>query len=146
LPSPVFFACLGYLPSLCHAAVHPLLPLTSLLSLSSPDPYPLLHWSVRGFALKITAFWDTALCSLEVDWRFRGAYCLSHCFDDESSTCLRNVSIVTAVKTRYLTRVLLPWLASSRISIWFVKCGLIISLMMEAVCISETSVFCYKTT
>jgi hypothetical protein len=67
LPSPVFFACLGYLPSLCHAAVHPLLPLASLLSLSSPDPYPLLHWSVRGFALKITAFWDTALCRLEVD-------------------------------------------------------------------------------
>jgi hypothetical protein len=28
--------------------------------------------------LKIGAFWDVMLCSLGVDWRFRGAYCLHH--------------------------------------------------------------------
>jgi hypothetical protein len=26
--------------------------------------------------MKMTAFWDIASCSLEVDRRFRGAYCL----------------------------------------------------------------------
>jgi hypothetical protein len=30
-------------------------------------------------SMKTTAFWDVARCSLiEVDWRFRGAYCLPH--------------------------------------------------------------------
>jgi hypothetical protein len=29
-------------------------------------------------SMKIRAFWDTAPCSLGVDRRFRGAYCLHH--------------------------------------------------------------------
>jgi hypothetical protein len=35
-------------------------------------------------AVKIRAFWDIALCSLRVDRRFRGVYCL-HRQDDEFS-------------------------------------------------------------
>jgi hypothetical protein len=31
--------------------------------------------------MKMTAFWDIAPCSLEVDWCSRGVYCL-HCPDD----------------------------------------------------------------
>jgi hypothetical protein len=33
-------------------------------------------------SMKIRAFWDVALCSLGVDRRFRGVYCLHH-QDDE---------------------------------------------------------------
>jgi hypothetical protein len=33
-------------------------------------------------SIKITAFWDVALCSLRVDQRFRGAYCLHHQGDE----------------------------------------------------------------
>jgi len=34
--------------------------------------------------LKVTAFWDIALCSLvEEDRRFRGTYCLGHQSDDD---------------------------------------------------------------
>jgi hypothetical protein len=34
-------------------------------------------------SMKMTAFWDIALCSLvEVDQLFRGAYCLHHQADD----------------------------------------------------------------
>jgi hypothetical protein len=33
----------------------------------------------RGIVLKMTAFWDTAPCSLvEIDRYFRGAYCLHY--------------------------------------------------------------------
>jgi hypothetical protein len=32
--------------------------------------------------MKMAAFWDLALCSLVVDRRFRGAYCLYHQDDD----------------------------------------------------------------
>jgi hypothetical protein len=43
----------------------------------------------------MTAFWDTASCSLvEVDRRFRGTYCLHHYPDDEGSTHHFNVSLL----------------------------------------------------
>jgi hypothetical protein len=36
-------------------------------------------------SMKMTVFWDVAQCSVvEIDRRFRGAYCL-HCPDDGSS-------------------------------------------------------------
>jgi hypothetical protein len=39
--------------------------------------------------MKMTAFWDVALCSfVDVDRRFRGAYCLHHQGDDGGSTHL----------------------------------------------------------
>jgi hypothetical protein len=41
----------------------------------------LVRFQVLSLArMKMTAFWDVAPCSLEVDRRFRGAYCLHrHC-------------------------------------------------------------------
>jgi hypothetical protein len=40
-------------------------------------------------SVKMTAFWDVALCSLvEVDQHFRGVYCLHHHPDDGGSTHL----------------------------------------------------------
>jgi hypothetical protein len=36
----------------------------------------------QTFCMKMTALWDTAPCSLvEVDRRFRDAYCLHHCLN-----------------------------------------------------------------
>jgi hypothetical protein len=32
----------------------------------------------RYHSMKMTVFWDIETCSLEVDWHFRGAYCLHH--------------------------------------------------------------------
>jgi hypothetical protein len=48
--------------------------------------------------LMMIAFWDVVLCKLiEIDWYFRGAYCL-HCQGDESdgggSTHIWNVGIL----------------------------------------------------
>jgi hypothetical protein len=45
--------------------------------------------------MKIVALWDIAPCSvIEVDRRFRGAYCL-HCrFDVGGSTHLRNIGLL----------------------------------------------------
>jgi hypothetical protein len=52
----------------------------------------LLFPVLSAASIKITAFWDTALCSLvEVDRRFRSAYCLHHQDDDWGSTYLWNV-------------------------------------------------------
>jgi chloride channel 2 len=34
---------------------------------------------LMAVSMKVIVFWDVAPCSLtEVDWRFRGAYCLHH--------------------------------------------------------------------
>jgi hypothetical protein len=45
--------------------------------------------------LKMTACWDIAPCSVEVDQRFGGTYCLHHCPDD-SGTHHRNVGLLQA--------------------------------------------------
>jgi hypothetical protein len=52
--------------------------------------YQLTRFQVfTAASIKIIAFWDIALCSLvEVDRRFRGAYCLHHRPDDGDSTHL----------------------------------------------------------
>jgi hypothetical protein len=45
--------------------------------------------------VKMTAFWDVVPWSLvEVDRRFRSAYCLHHRPDEEGSTYLRIVSLL----------------------------------------------------
>jgi hypothetical protein len=39
-----------------------------------------------AFKPKIIAFWDIGMCSLEVDRRFKGAYCLHHQGDFNETT------------------------------------------------------------
>jgi hypothetical protein len=47
--------------------------------------------------MKIRAFWDVARCSLGVDRRFKGAYCLYHQGDsDGGSTHLWNIGLLQA--------------------------------------------------
>jgi hypothetical protein len=54
----------------------------------------------------MTDFWDTAVCSLiEVDQRFRGAYCVNHQGDalkqtSDSEVC--TASIINAMKLAWL--------------------------------------------
>jgi hypothetical protein len=58
---------------------------------------------------KVIAFWDIALCILiEVDWHFRGVYCLYREGDDEDSTYLWNVILL---QWDYIA--LYPWRLSS---------------------------------
>jgi hypothetical protein len=45
-------------------------------------------------SMKKTAFWDVILCSLEVEQRFRGEYCLHHQGDDGRSKHLLTVSLL----------------------------------------------------
>jgi hypothetical protein len=52
------------------------------------------HHMQRKGNLKKTAFWDIALCSLEVDRRFRGVYCLHNRPGKGGSTQLWNVSLL----------------------------------------------------
>jgi hypothetical protein len=55
----------------------------------------LMRFQVLTAAIKkIKALWDIELCSLGVDRRFRGAYCLRHQGDDGGSTHLRNVGLL----------------------------------------------------
>jgi hypothetical protein len=43
-------------------------------------------------SMNVTTFWDVMTCRLvEIDRRFRGAYCLHHRPDDGSSNHLSNV-------------------------------------------------------
>jgi hypothetical protein len=55
--------------------------------------------------MKIGDFWDTALCSLGVDQRFGGVYLhhQSDCPDDDGSTHLWNVGLLSAYKALYST-------------------------------------------
>jgi hypothetical protein len=44
----------------------------------------ILNWGTLAVKIKIRAFWDIAPCSLGVDRRFRGVYCLHHQRDETS--------------------------------------------------------------
>jgi hypothetical protein len=57
-----------------------------------------IGYYTRKSLVKITAFWDTAPCSLmEVDRHFGGVYYLHHQGDDEGCTHLRNVGLLPRV-------------------------------------------------
>jgi hypothetical protein len=69
-----------------------------------------------GYSINVTAFWDIAPCSLEVDQRFRDVYCRRHQgdhHDDEGSMYLWNTSVLqwdcTALYPRRLSSSYSPW-------------------------------------
>jgi hypothetical protein len=67
-------------------------------------------------SMKMTVFWDIALCNLiKVDRRFKGAYCHHH-------------------------------QSNKKAVYWFFACGFLITLMMDAASTSETSIYFNETT
>jgi hypothetical protein len=58
-------------------------------------------------SMKIRAFWDVAPCSLRVDRRFRGAYCLCHQGDEclmaliMETVCTSETSVCTNETTQH---------------------------------------------
>jgi len=78
--------------------------------------------------VKMAVFWDVASCSLiKIHRRFRGEYCLHNQGGNKPHE-----------KSRLGPECLYIWN-------YFFACGLLISLMMAAVSISETSVNFYQT-
>jgi hypothetical protein len=59
---------------------------------------------------QILVFQDVALCSLiDIDWCFRGAYCLHHHCPDGGSKLLRNVSQYTRLHSMLQKTTILRW-------------------------------------
>jgi hypothetical protein len=69
-------------------------------------------------AINMIVFWDVASCSLvEIDRRFRGAYCLHHqddYDDDGGSRYLWNVSISTRLHGTTSQKILIFMIAAVR--------------------------------